>query len=83
MSGREPDSEFVVRRAAKSWQCASLCGVTINPGDRYLEYLGEAPAYQSGSRYCAICAVDVWGMDAAHFYDPIRLLEYRLERGEA
>lgn len=31
-------------------------------GARYFEYLGETAAYQSGSRYCALCAVRSWGM---------------------
>ena len=32
------------------------CDLTIQPGDRYPEYMGEVPAYQSGSRYCPPCA---------------------------
>lgn len=41
------------------------CLVHIMPGDRYGEYMGEAAAYQSGSRYCARCTTAVWGRPAA------------------
>lgn len=40
------------------------CTPTIEPGDYHFEYLGEAMAYQSGTRYCAACAVAVWIEDA-------------------
>lgn len=37
------------------------CLRIIQKGDAYAEYLGEAPAYQSGTRYCARCTAAVWG----------------------
>lgn len=37
------------------------CLRIIQPGDSYAEYLGEAPAYQSGTRYCARCTTAAWG----------------------
>lgn len=59
--------ECVERTARKHWECegngrggySPECLKTsgdINPGDRYVEYLGETPAYQSGSRHCLHCA---------------------------
>lgn len=38
----------------------SECSGIIIPGDLYFEYLAEVGAYQSGSRYCAPCAIAVW-----------------------
>jgi hypothetical protein len=69
LSGEQPEplsGELVVRTARKSWSCEA-CGALIEPGDRHLEYLGEAHAYESGSRYCAGCANTVWGVAPAHF----------------
>jgi hypothetical protein len=40
----------------------SYCETPIRPGDRYLEYLGESHAYQSGSAYCAEHALEEWGV---------------------
>lgn len=37
------------------------CLGDIMPGNRYAEYMGEAAAYQSGTRYCSRCATTVWG----------------------
>lgn len=54
------------RTARKQWRCEG-CGAAIEPGERHLEYLGEAHAYQSGTRYCAVCAETTWELDAAHF----------------
>ncbi len=47
----------VIRRARKAWTCVECAGA-INRGDDYVEYLGEAPAYASGTRYCDGCAID-------------------------
>jgi hypothetical protein len=58
--------ELVIRTARKAWTCEG-CGAAIEPGERHLEYRGEAHAYESGSRYCAVCAENVWGLDAAYF----------------
>lgn len=30
---------------------------TIHAGEQYVEYFGEAPAYQAGQRYCRACAI--------------------------
>ena len=30
-------------------------------GDRYFEYTGEVPAFQSGIAFCAKCAPVYWG----------------------
>lgn len=48
-------------RANPNYQPA--CRRVIHPGQRYFEYLGETPSYQSGTRYCATCALNVWGID--------------------
>jgi len=37
------------------------CPVTIRPGDRYPEYLGETSAFQSGHRFCPVCRKDQLG----------------------
>jgi hypothetical protein len=37
------------------------CQGVIKPGDVHIEYLGEAPAYQSGTRYCQRCGIKAWG----------------------
>lgn len=36
------------------------CTKDIQPGDRYIEYVGEAEPYASGSRYCWKCGIAVW-----------------------
>lgn len=38
------------------------CIETIEPGDRYVEYLGESAAWESGSRYCLPCGEAAWGV---------------------
>lgn len=43
--------------ASRSPECAG----DIKPGDRYVEYLGEAAAYESGHRYCWPCGLQTWG----------------------
>ena len=40
----------------------TYCEIPIRPGDRYLEYLGEAAAFQSGVAYCAEHALAEWGV---------------------
>jgi hypothetical protein len=37
------------------------CPNVIRPGDRYPEYLGETPAFQSGHRFCPDCRKDQLG----------------------
>lgn len=62
-----------VRTARKEWECAgdgkahhpnhaSACPRVIHPGEDYLEYLGDAPAYQSGTRHSLACAVAFYGV---------------------
>jgi hypothetical protein len=36
------------------------CRGDIQPGQRYVEYLGDAAAYESGHRYCLPCGTAVW-----------------------
>ena len=36
------------------------CRGDIEPGDQYVEYLGESSAYQSGVRYCLPCGLNAW-----------------------
>lgn len=55
MSAVVPGDGCVLRTARKPWTCVAG-GCAIAPRDRYLEYLGEAHAYSSGSRYCLPCA---------------------------
>lgn len=40
---------------------ANFCDRLIRRGEVYPEYLGEAPAYQSGKRYCPDCRKDQLG----------------------
>lgn len=37
------------------------CDGDIPVGTLHYEYMGDALAYQSGSRYCLRCATEVWG----------------------
>ncbi len=39
------------------------CDTPINPGDRYLEYLGESAAFQSGYPYCREHALSQWKVE--------------------
>jgi hypothetical protein len=41
---------------------AAGCRGDIHPGDRYIEYLGDAGAYQSGERYCLPCGISTWSI---------------------
>jgi hypothetical protein len=64
-------SVALYRKARKTWLCQCpgnghqncphiMCQQTIQPGTDYVEYLGEAAAYQSGQRYCLACGVATW-----------------------
>lgn len=58
---------LISRRARKAHKCrgngaggeyrkfADLCPGTIAIGDRYVEYVGEVPAFQSGTAHCVPC----------------------------
>lgn len=57
---------LIVRMAAKTWQCAAArsgccTGVDIEPGEFYLEHMDGTPAYMSGTRYHAACALAIFG----------------------
>jgi len=52
------------------------CLGEIPAGTAYLEYLGEAAAWQFGSRYCQRCGIAVWGRPAR---DADRLAEAAME----
>jgi hypothetical protein len=64
--------ETLVRRARKRYDCvgsggadpkhAEGCPRVIEPGDEYVEYFGEAPAYQSGSRHTLACGMEFLGV---------------------
>lgn len=61
----------ILRRARKTWRCAGdgaatpehaeHCDGVIAAGEQYVEYVGEAHAYQSGSRHSIGCAVEFLG----------------------
>jgi hypothetical protein len=70
------DVGLVVRVARRQWVCICArrpdrrpnpnyredCAADyIEPGELYVEYLGESGAYSSGSRYHAACALAAWG----------------------
>jgi hypothetical protein len=70
------DVGLVVRIARRQWTCICArrpdalanpnyrpdCpGSYIEPGEMYVEYLGESGAYSSGSRYHVACALNAWG----------------------
>lgn len=67
MSALVAGDESVLRTARKHWTCVA-CSRAIERGQRYLEYLGEAHAYASGSRYCLRCA---HAAALAHHADPV------------
>lgn len=47
------------RKARKPHVCEH-CHEPINSTDRYFEYTGEVPDFQTGSAYCRRCAILVW-----------------------
>jgi hypothetical protein len=51
--------------ANRTWCGNPACLGVIVPGDRYVEYLGEAEPYRSGRRYCRPCGVAAWCTDPA------------------
>ncbi len=70
------DQHAVMRTARKAHLCVCLhpeyrsgtpngnyrpdCLGTIQPGDRYVEYMANAAGYESGDRYCWKCGTAVW-----------------------
>ncbi|HEU4423687.1 MAG TPA: hypothetical protein VFR67_14245 [Pilimelia sp.] len=66
----------VYRTARRGWQCQCPgnghencqhgdCAEQIPAGARYVEYLGDAPAYKSGLRYCRPCGIATWRAESA------------------
>lgn len=63
-------SECIRRKARQPWVCtgsggnpprfADRCVGIIGAGQRYVEYVGGAAAYQSGSRHCLACAAEFY-----------------------
>jgi hypothetical protein len=57
---RAPEGSVLETVANPNFQAG--CVGDIARGHRYVEYVGEAPAYRSGTPYCVPCAVLVWGV---------------------
>ena len=61
----------IVRTARKSWTCTTTrdgrnprhpdCTTAIKPGDLHIEYVGNAAACESGTRYCIPCGLLSFG----------------------
>jgi hypothetical protein len=60
------EGNAIFRTARKQYRCAGNggarphsdgCTSLIRPGDSYIEYVGETPAYQRGSTVCLPCAL--------------------------
>jgi len=47
------------RTARKSHVCRA-CEKGIGVGERYFEYTGEVPAFQTGYPYHRTCAIETW-----------------------
>jgi hypothetical protein len=75
--GQKQDG-LVIRKARKPHRCdhwepageavrgvlpRAYCKTPIRPGDRYLEYLGESPAFHSGAAYCTEHAQAEWDVE--------------------
>jgi hypothetical protein len=56
-------------RTARKLHTCERCHLRIIPGERYFEYTGEVPAFQTGSAYCRDCALTVWPRDEAQEND--------------
>lgn len=61
VTGRYTETHAVPRINPNYAGRADDCAGRIEPGDRYVEYLGESAPWQSGDRYCWPCGVKVWG----------------------
>lgn len=66
----DQDRNHILRTARQAWPCDGdgrmrnpehKCGGTIEKGQQYVEYVGEVPAYASGSRHCIACHNHYWG----------------------
>jgi hypothetical protein len=44
-------------RTARKLHTCERCHLRIITGERYFEYTGEVPAFQTGSPYCRNCAL--------------------------
>jgi hypothetical protein len=60
---RYPDADVETGQDANRGYRPDCLG-EIPAGSAYLEYLGDAAAYESGSRYCQRCGIAVWGKPA-------------------
>lgn len=66
------DSNLIRRTARKAWRCdgdgagggyrkyAPECIGTIQPGTRYVEYLGESVPFSHGNSICGACFKAFW-----------------------
>lgn len=73
----------MIRTARKTWTCsgnggrgeyaghAEDCTPQIAPGAMYAEYLGDAAAYESGSRHCLACALFFGYIDGADLEEAV------------
>lgn len=58
------DGSVIIRRARKDWRCQgghngikrTRCDEPIPKNTLYIEYIGETPLYESGTRYHPTCA---------------------------
>ena len=67
----ELDPQAIERIARREWSCTCVdgpnsrsrstrCTAVIRRGDAYVEYVGEAGGYSSGTRYCLACGTETW-----------------------
>jgi hypothetical protein len=67
----DADETLALRTARKHRVCCQgggdgshaspACTITIRPGEAYVEYMGETPAYHTGHAYCLPCHLKHWG----------------------
>lgn len=56
-------TEVVERRNRNAANRSARCSGWIERGDAYVEFLGDAAPYESGSRYCLACGYEAWGAE--------------------
>ena len=52
-------ADFFARSGSEKWRPAEGCTPVIDKGDIYLEYLGEAAAYESGTRFVPLARSNI------------------------
>lgn len=62
------EENAIYRTARKTYRCegsggiparhSDACPKLIRPGEAYIEYVGETPAYQRGSPHSIACAIN-------------------------